>query len=193
MKLDRSAIAVIAIVGSIVATGIWLLSSDLRNKHVDEPVTLKAPPGVADSQSFSGIEWFWSGPTSVWNGSTFVGHEYRCDIPNLRLIDVSRNGSYVQRIRAVQVDRGNGEWINHGLRQTFLSDGASEVLSYTDGFEHGERTAYYPDGKIKLVDHWLRGKQVGNAKGYSITGELEYDVEYDDGKESRVNYLAKKQ
>lgn len=192
MNVGRRSIAIIAIAGSFIAAGIWLLSSRVGNEHVDKPVTLKAPPGVDDAQSFAGIDWFWSGPTSVWNGSTFVGHEYRCGIPNVRLIDVSRKGSYVQRIRAVQLDRGNGEWINHGLRQTFLSDGASEVLSYIDGFEHGERRAYYKGGKIKLVDHWFRGHQTGNAKGYLPSGELEFDVEYQDGKQCLVNDVAKK-
>lgn len=176
----------------IAVTATVLLATMVVTFSIRNAVAVKSVPvGVPTEVAFDGQRWTWNAairysPSIV----VYEGHEYRGQDTQLRLLDVSREQQFVRRLRNVQAKKSNGEWINHGAAEVFLGDGSREECHYAAGEMNGERVAYWPNGKVKLRDHWINGIQTGNCRGYSENGELEFDAEYENGRESQVTYVS---
>jgi len=189
MRSDK----VLTIAGIAVTATVLLATLIAAFANRNTVAVKSAPAGVPTEVAFDGQLWTWGG--AIRYSPSFVvyyGHEYRSQDTQLRLIDVSREQQFVRRLRNVQARKSNGEWINHGAAEVFLGDGSREAYRYDMDRMTGERVVYWKNGQLRLRDNWISGVQTGNARGYAENGKLEFDVEYENGRESHLLFSTRK-
>jgi len=95
-------------------------------------------------------------------------------------VEVKNNAGVV--IESYYVDKNKPD-VKVGLYSKFYDDGKIlETINYKDGKQNGERTSYFPSGKIMLKENIVNNVNEGIYIAYNEDGSINQEGTYKDNK-----------